>query len=121
MKKSLIIALFASAFTGACTPSVVEKLPYYKMSVVQGAPLDSEAVLSLQTGMTREQVELILGAPLMRPSFRENMWTYHYQLVKGKRVKEQRDLNIYFTNNVVSKISGSALDYARQQIKQKGQ
>lgn len=120
MKKILLIATFAACGLTACVPKVVEKLPYYKMPVVQGTPLDAEAVLSLQTGMTREQVELLIGAPLLRPAFRDNQWDYNYQIMRGGKVKEERNLSIYFNGNVVAKITGSAVQYAREQAKQKG-
>ncbi len=85
------------------------------MPVVQGMPLDSDAVLSLQVGMTREQVKLKIGEPLLRPSFFDNQWHYNYQIMRGGRVHEERNLIVYFNGNVVAKISGSALDYAREQ------
>ena len=103
----------------ACTPSVVEKLPYYKMPVVQGMPLDADAVMSLQTGMTREQVELTLGKPLLRPAFRDNQWVYDYAITHGGKIKEKRDLTVYFNGDRVAHISGSALDYAREAILKK--
>ena len=109
----------AALSLAACTPSVVEKLPYYKMPVVQGMPLDADAVMSLQTGMTREQVELTLGKPLLRPAFRDNQWVYDYAITHGGKIKEKRDLTVYFNGDRVAHISGSALDYAREAILKK--
>lgn len=117
MKKMLMLAVAVWGL-GACTPRVVEKLPYYKMPVVQGVPLDNEAVLSLQTGMTREQVKLKIGEPVLRSAFRENQWHYNYQIMRGGKIKEERNLTIYFDGNVVAKITGSALEAARKQDKQ---
>lgn len=117
MMKNILIIVTAVLGLNACAAQVVEKLPYYKMPVVQGMPLDTDAVLSLQTGMTREQVQLKIGEPLLRPSFRDNQWHYNYQIMRGGKVKEERNLTIYFDGNVVAKISGSALDYAREQEK----
>lgn len=116
MKTWIILATIGLT---ACTPRVVQQLPYYKMAVVQGMPLDSDAVMSLTTGMTQEQVELTLGKPLLNPSFRDNQWHYDYEVTRGGDVKEKRDLTVYFNENRLSHISGSALDYAREQFEKK--
>ena len=117
--KTWFMITSAALSLAACTPSVVEKLPYYKMPVVQGMPLDADAVMSLQTGMTREQVELTLGKPLLRPAFRDNQWVYDYAITHGGTIKETRDLTVYFNGERVAHISGSALDYAREAILKK--
>ena len=56
--KTHLLAIAAIAALSACTPKLVEKLPYYKLSVVQGIPLDANAVLALRAGMTRQQVAM---------------------------------------------------------------
>lgn len=120
VKKVLIAAALVASLT-ACTPKLVEKLPYYKLPVVQGMPLEPQAVLSIEQGMTREQVQLFIGAPLLRPSFRDTQWDYNYEILRGGKVKESRNLTVYFQGNVVSRVEGSALDYAREQIAQQNQ
>lgn len=116
-KSAMMIALLSSltALT-ACTPKLVEQLPYYKLAVIQGVPLDPKAVLSLEAGMTRQQVQLAIGEPLLRPSFRDSQWDYNYEVMRGGKVKESRSLTVYFNGNVVSRVEGSALDYAREQL-----
>lgn len=115
--KPLILALIAAATLSACTPKLVEKLPYYKLSVVQGIPLDANAVLALRTGMTRQQVAMEIGTPLLNNAFRTDRWDYVYEVVRGNKVKEHRNLSVYFdANGAVSRIEGNALDYAREQI-----
>lgn len=103
----------------ACTPKLVEKLPYYKLAVVQGIPLDTQAVLALKTGMTRQQVAMEIGTPLLRPSFRGERWDYIYEVIRGGKTKESRNLSVFFNGDTVVKIEGNALDYAREQ-NQKG-
>ncbi|WP_306454127.1 outer membrane protein assembly factor BamE [Alysiella filiformis] len=120
VKKVLIAATMLASLT-ACTPKLVEKLPYYKLPVIQGVPLEPKSVLAIQAGMTREQVQLYIGAPLLRPSFRDTQWDYNYEVLRGGKVKESRNLTVYFQGNVVSRVEGSALDYAREQIAQQNQ
>ena len=95
--KTHLLAIAAIAALSACTPKLVEKLPYYKLSVVQGIPLDANAVLN--------------------NAFRTDRWDYVYEVVRGNKVKEHRNLSVYFdANGAVSRIEGNALDYAREQI-----
>ena len=82
--------------------------------MVQGIPLDAQAVLSLKVGMTRQQVAMEIGMPLLRPSFRGERWDYVYEVVSGGKMKESRTLSVFFTHDVVSKIEGDALNYARE-------
>lgn len=113
MKMRIVMGVVAILLLGACVPRVVEKMPYYKLPVIQGIPFDAEAVTSLKTGMSREQVQLLLGAPILQPSFRNDRWDYIYQIARGGKIKEQHSLNIYFQDNTVSRIEGDALDYVK--------
>ena len=84
---------------------------------MQGVPLDAQAVLNLQTGMTRQQVAMEIGSPLLNNAFRTDRWDYVYEVVRGNKVKEHRNLSVHFdANGAVSRIEGNALDYAREQI-----
>ena len=104
--KTHLLAIAAIAALSACTPKLVEKLPYYKLSVVQGIPLDANAVLAME-----------IGTPLLNNAFRTDRWDYVYEVVRGNKVKEHRNLSVYFdANGAVSRIEGNALDYAREQI-----
>ncbi|MDO4433912.1 MAG: outer membrane protein assembly factor BamE [Alysiella sp.] len=115
-----LFTVVAALALSACTPKLVEKLPYYKLAVVQGIPFDAERVLALREGMSREQVQMEIGTPLLNPLFRQNRWDYTYEIVHGGKVKESRHLVVHFnSNNTVSRIEGNALDYARQTVQQK--
>lgn len=115
MKKTGLIVLAAAGLLCACTPKTVEKLPYYKLPVVQGVQFEAGRVFSVRPGMTREQVQMEIGRPLLNPAFRSDRWNYVYEIVRGGKVKESRSLNVYFDGDVVSRVEGDALDYARSQ------
>lgn len=109
--------LLMSIFTlSACTPTLVEKLPYYKLTVVQGMPLETEHILALKVGMSRQQVLMEIGEPILQPSFRNDQWTYVYEVIRGNKVKENRQLTIYFNQDTVTRIEGDALTYAQKQL-----
>lgn len=114
----LVLTVCVLMGLSACTPKLVDKLPYYKLDIVQGIPLDAPAVLSIKEGMSRQQVVMEIGTPLLRPSFRADRWDYVYEIVHGGKVKANRTLSIFFEQDVVKKIEGDALDYAREHIKE---
>lgn len=115
--KPLFLAATVLVGLTACTPHLVEKLPYYKLDVVQGMPLDAQAILSVRPGMTRQQVTMEIGTPLLRTMFRSDRWDYLYSVTRASSVQEQRALTIFFDGDIVSRIEGDALDYAREQVK----
>ncbi len=117
--KPLLLAASILVGLNACTPVLVDKLPYYKLDVVQGVPFDPQPVLSIQPGMTRQQVALELGTPLLKSVFRENRWDYVYEIVRGGKIKQKTSLTVHFNGDVVSSVEGDALEAARQQMQGK--
>lgn len=116
MKPIYLTAVCAALLLGACTPKTVEKLPYYKLPVVQGVPFEANRVLAVRAGMSREQVLMEIGRPLLNPAFRQDRWNYVYKITRGGKEKESRSLDVYFEGDTVSRVEGDALDYAREQL-----
>ena len=57
--------------------------------------------------MSREQVQLEIGAPVLNPSFRQDRWDYTYELSRGGKIKEQRTLTVFFENGTVSRVEAT--------------
>ncbi len=111
--------LLAAAVIGlsACSAERISNFPSYKLKVIQGNQLDARAVSSLQQGMSRDQVQLLLGTPLLRDPFHSNRWDYTYEISRNGVVNqaETRNLTVWFENDRLVKAEGNALEYARQQ------
>ena len=87
--------------------SVLEKLPFvYKMTVQQGNILTEEMVDALELGMTKRQVNFVLGTPPLVSFFHANRWDYTYTIKRGHQPMEQRDLTLYFENDQLVRIEG---------------
>ena len=101
----------------ACSAERISNFPSYKLKVIQGNQLDARAVSSLQQGMSRDQVQLLLGTPLLRDPFHSNRWDYTYEISRNGVVNqaETRNLTVWFENDRLVKAEGNALEYARQQ------
>lgn len=88
MRKLLtLIAIIASFLLVACSSDpVVNRLPWvYRIEIQQGNVLKQDAVNQLRNGMTRRQVQFVMGNPLITDPFHANRWDYYYQYKPGTR------------------------------------
>ncbi|UOO81630.1 outer membrane protein assembly factor BamE [Uruburuella testudinis] len=116
MNKSLCFALAALLGLAACSAERVSHFPSYKLKVVQGNELDPRAVVALQPGMSRDQVQLLLGTPLLRDPFHANRWDYTFNTARNGILADQRTLTLYFDNDQLARAEGNAIQYAVEQV-----
>lgn len=109
MNKTFCLALAAVLGLAACSAERVSLFPSYKLQVVQGNALDPRAVVSLQAGMSRDQVQLLLGTPLLRDAFHADRWDYTFNTSRNGVISGQTNLTLYFQNNVLVKAEGDAI------------
>lgn len=116
MNKTLCLVVAVLLGAAACSSERVSHFPSYKLKVVQGNELDARAVVSLQAGMSREQVQLLLGTPLLRDPFHAGRWDYTFNIARNGVVADQRTLTLYFDNDQLVRAEGNAIEYAVQQL-----
>ncbi|WP_416191832.1 outer membrane protein assembly factor BamE [Neisseria sp. CCUG12390] len=109
MNKTLCLALAALLGLAACSAERVSLFPSYKLQVVQGNELDPRAVVSLQPGMSRDQVQLLLGTPLIQDAFHADRWDYTFNTSRNGVLKDQTGLTLYFENNALVRAEGNAI------------
>lgn len=111
-----LIAVLGACALGGCArekkpdqyqKSMLEDLPFvYKMTVQQGNILTEEMVDGLELGMTKRQVNFLLGTPLLSDFFHTNRWDYIYTIKRGHQRMEQRNLTLYFRDEALARIEG---------------
>ena len=116
MNKTLCLLAAAAIGLSACSAERVSNFPSYKLDVVQGNELDARAVASLYGGMSRDQVQLMLGTPLLRDPFHADRWDYTYNISRNGVAKDIRVLTLHFENNTLVRAEGNAIEYAKQQL-----
>ena len=79
-------------------------LTVHKIDVQQGNALDAEMVDKVEIGMTQEQVQYVLGSPLITDSFHPDRWDYIYLFRPGYGEKERRQLTLTFDRGEVIEI-----------------
>lgn len=115
MKKILCLMVAATLGLAACSAERVSNFPSYKLKVVQGNELDAQALSHLQAGLSREQVQMLLGTPLLRDPFHQNRWDYVFVITRNGVVQENKSLTLYFDNNgLLASAEGDALAHAQQ-------
>jgi len=103
MQKLLIsLITFASLSITGCS---IDQLRVYKINVQQGNALEQEDVQRVKIGMTRRQVEFLLGSPMLVDPFREDRWDYVFYFKPGYGKPQKATLTLWFDNDHVTRIN----------------
>jgi outer membrane protein assembly factor BamE len=77
----------------------------YRIDVQQGNLLEESAVDQVEVGMTRSQVNFLLGTPMVADTFHDDRWDYVYYLRHGRSKEiDKRWLVVYFDGDRVIRI-----------------
>ena len=98
------LGLAAVLLLSAC--SSLEFPGVYKLTIQQGNIVSQEMVDRLKPGMTRSQVQFVLGNPVLADSFERNRWSYVYTIdIPGQTIIE-RELIIVFEDDRLLRFEG---------------
>jgi len=77
----------------------------YRMDIQQGNIVEQEAIDQVRVGMTRSQVQFLLGTPMIADPFHADRWDYPYYYVRGRRGEPNRRwFTVHFENDRVARI-----------------
>lgn len=109
MRKTALLAIAIAALTVAGCGIV------YKQPIYQGNLMEKAAVDQLQAGMTKDQVQALLGSPSIADPFHHDRWDYT-STERTDRLghTEVRNFVVFFENDAVSRWEG---DYFPEQDK----
>lgn len=79
----------------------------YRIDIDQGNVITQDMVDQLEIGMSRSQVEFIMGTPLIRDPFNPNRWDYVYTMAKEGGVAKRKQLTAIFEGDTLTKIQTS--------------
>ena len=93
--------LAAALLLGACI---------FRIDIQQGNLLEESVIDQVAVGMTRSQVQFLLGSPMVDDSFHENRWDYTYYFKQGRSQEvERRWFIVYFEADRVVDLDKNAL------------
>lgn len=78
----------------------------YRIDIPQGNYVEQKQVDQLRVGMTREQVEYVLGSSMVTDQNDPNVWYYINYLKPGWDEAQRKDLRVYFKNDRLATIAG---------------
>ena len=82
----------------------------YRIDIQQGNLLEEDVIEQVEIGMTRSQVQFLLGSPMVEDAFHEDRWDYTYFLRLGRsRNVDRRWLIVYFEGDRVVTIEKDAV------------
>ena len=88
----------------------------YKQPIYQGNLMDKAAVDQLQAGMSKDQVQALLGSPSIADPFHHDRWDYTATERADRRGHtEVRNFTVFFENGAVTRWEG---DYFPEQDKE---
>ena len=77
----------------------------YRIDIQQGNLLDEDDINQVDLGMTRSQVQFLLGTPMIADSFHRDRWDYAYYYRQGRSPDaDRRWVVVYFENDRVQRI-----------------
>ncbi|MGB6975879.1 MAG: outer membrane protein assembly factor BamE [Gammaproteobacteria bacterium] len=104
MRKILLLTtLIALSFTSVLTGCTTLIRPY-RPPIQQGNILNQAAVNQLRVGMTSQQVETLLGRPVLKDTFNPGRWTYVYTYRPSRGAYQQKQVILYFRGNRLVRI-----------------
>ncbi len=96
----ILLAFIASGCSSLKFPGV------YRIAVMQGNIIDQKKVDQLKLGMTKRQVQYVMGTPLLTDVFHEDRWDYIYQLRRGDKQLRDKRFTLYFESDALVRYDG---------------
>jgi outer membrane protein assembly factor BamE len=77
-----------------------DKIPgVYRIDIQQGNEVTQEMLANLEPGMSKSQVNYVMGTPLLIDTFHPNRWDYIYSFQPGNGDRQQRRITLFFDEN----------------------
>ena len=96
-----MVSLLALSLVAACS-----SIHPYTLDIQQGIVVDQKMIGRLTPGMTRNQVSLALGTPLLADPLHADRWDYVYYTRHGGTVGEWRRFTCLFKDDRLAAVTG---------------
>ena len=78
----------------------------YRIDIQQGNFISQDMIAQLKPGMSKEQVRLALGTPLLTDIFHADRWDYIYWRERPGEKREHRKLTVHFEDGKLMRLDG---------------
>lgn len=87
--------------------------PVHRVTIQQGNVITQEMIDRLRPGMTRRQVQFVMGEPILGNTFQADRWEYLYTIQVGSQPRRQQRLTLHFEGDALNSFEG---DFAPGEI-----
>ena len=91
LTKAFLIIILSLGGVFSCS-----SLAPFKVAVLQGNIIEDEDVDQLVKGLTKDQVQYLLGTPLLNSPIHQNRWDYFYSVKVGEIAILEKKLFLIF-------------------------
>lgn len=107
---AITLASAACSTYDSTSRKIANAITPYRINIVQGNFVSREAAAQLREGMTRDQVQFLLGTPLLTDVFHADRWDYVFSFKRGNtQVVQQRRFTVFFDNDRLARFGGDEL------------
>ena len=95
------------AFVALLSLTACSEFPWvYKIDIEQGNIIEQEQVDQLIPGLTKSQVQFLLGSPLNIDTFNQERWDYIYSIAHAGGKRRQERLSLVFADDTLQSFTG---------------
>lgn len=109
------IRFIFSLFFAGLTLSACSLFTPHKMDINQGTQIEKSALDSLKLGMSKEQVEFVLGSPAIKDLYTLGRWDYIESIKSNKKKDVNKKLTLWFEGNSLERIASIGYDVTHLQ------
>lgn len=105
LRRTFTIVCLLTLLTSGC-----ETLRFpgvHRINIQQGNVISQNMVNKLKPGMTRRQVQFVLGNPVINDQLARDRWDYVYSMKVGGSEAIKVKLQVYFVDNRLSHFNGN--------------
>ena len=106
----LLIALLLALPLAACGSGLrIPGITPYRIEIQQGNFVSQEQLSQLKPGMSKQQVRLALGTPMLADLFHADRWDYLYWREASDGRRESRKLAVFFADDKLQRVDGDGV------------
>jgi len=97
VKFTSLITIITIFFLNSCASN------FYQVPIAQGNIISKEMLSKLEKGLTKIQVQYIMGSPSIKDPFDSSVWDYIGYEIIGNEVLREIHYSLYFQNEKLDK------------------
>lgn len=97
MKSSFLVAIITIFLLNSCASN------FYQVPIAQGNIISIEMLSKLEKGLTKAQVQYIMGTPSIKDPFDSSVWNYIGYEIIGNEVLREIHYSLYFQDEKLDK------------------